>query len=294
MIISASYRTDIPAFYGEWFRARLRAGYVRVRNPYGGRPAFIPLDPGHVDGFVFWTRNPAPFMDSLREIQEMGKPFIIQFTLTGALRTLDRFVPDADRMISVFCRLAEEFGPAAVVWRYDPVVWTSEMPSSFHRTNFARLADKLAGFADEVVFSFVHPYAKTKRNMNITSAQAGITWRDPQDSEKRELLTLLATDAESAGFQPTLCAQPHLLAPPLMPARCIDAARLSRVAATFGALSVEMRERGNRPGCLCHESRDIGAYETCPHGCVYCYAVTDTRRAVRNYRQHNVEAQSLE
>ena len=103
------------------------------------------------------------------------------------------------------------------------------------------------------------------------------------------LLAELAAIARDLGLKPTLCAQPELLSPGLEPARCIDAQRLSDIAGR----PIAARAKGNRPGCLCAESRDIGAYDTCPHGCVYCYAVSDRRRARTNFKAHRPETEQL-
>ena len=80
MIISASYKTDIPTFYGEWFMNRLRAGYCKMINPYNRRTVLVPLARTDVDGFVFWTKNVAPFLMYLREVHERGYPFVVQHT----------------------------------------------------------------------------------------------------------------------------------------------------------------------------------------------------------------------
>ena len=293
MIVSASHRTDIPAFYGAWFHERLEAGFARAANPFGGKPYTVALGPAAVDGFVFWTRNARPFLSVLAEVRRRGFPFVIQHTLTAYPRGLDRFVPEAGRILPVLERIAGEYGPDALVWRYDPVVLSGATPAGFHRENFARLARALEGRVDEVVFSFVHPYAKTRRNLAAAGRRSGFTWRDPPDDEKRSLLGELAAAAAAFGMRPTLCAQPHLAAASLSPARCVDAGRLSRVAAEMGHAAVEAPEHGNREGCACHRSRDIGAYETCPHGCAYCYAVASTARAARNYRAHRAVAPSL-
>lgn len=293
MIVSASHRTDIPAFYGAWFRRRLDAGFAQAANPFGGKPSTVPLGPADVDGFVFWTRNAGPFLPILAEVHRRGFPFVVQHTLTGYPRGLDRFVPAAARILPVLERIAGEYGADALVWRYDPVVLSDATPAAFHRENFARLAGALAGTVNEVVFSFVHPYAKTRRNLAEAGKRAGFAWRDPPDGEKRDLLAELGRTAESFGMRPMVCAQPGLLGASLSPARCVDAGRLSRVAAGLGQAAVRAPEQGNREGCACHRSRDIGAYETCPHGCAYCYAVASTARAARNYRAHRVGAVSL-
>jgi len=126
------------------------------------------------------------------------------------------------------------------------------------------------------VLSLAHPYRKTRRNLDRTARRQGFVWRDPSVGEKRELLAGLARIAAEHGLSATLCSQPELLAAGLGDARCIDAARLSDIAQR----PLAIREKGNRPGCRCALSRDIGSYDTCPHGCVYCYAVSDRERAV--------------
>lgn len=286
MIVSASYRTDIPAFYGEWFRQRLAAGVVRVRNPWGGGVSELRLDPAAVDGFVFWTRNVDPFLGTLEALRAADRPFVVQFTATGYPRALERSVIDRARAIAQIRDLAARFGRRAVVWRYDPVLITDATPPAFHRERLAVMAAELTGAVDEVVLSFATPYRKTRSNL----ARAAIAWRDPEPAEKRALLADLAGLAIAAGLRPTLCAQPDVLTTGLAPAACIDAGRLSDLAGR----PVGGRTRGNRPGCRCAEARDIGAYDTCPHGCVYCYAVGRTDTARRNQRAHDPAADTLD
>jgi hypothetical protein len=293
MIVSASYRTDIPAFYAGWFRRRLWAGFARTTNPYGGQVHEVDLSPAGCDGFVFWTRNAAPFRDALAEVRGRGFPFVVQYTLTGYPRALEASVVAADRAVEAMHGLARTYGRETVVWRYDPVMLTSLTPPDWHLANFARLARMLKGACDEVVFSFAHIYDKTRRNTDRAAARHGFSWWDPADGEKIGLLEELAGIAAEAGFTPTLCAQPQLLREPLFtplsPARCIDAGRLSRVAGR----EIAAPTKGNRPGCLCARARDIGAYDTCPHGCVYCYAVQRPDTAKRRHRQHDPASEFL-
>jgi len=289
VIVSASYRTDIPAFYGDWFRRRLAAGHCRVTSPYGGPPQDVPLTPTAVDGFVFWTRNAAPFGAALAEVAARGFPFVVQYTITGYPRALEPSVTNAERSIETLRGLAERYGRRACVWRYDPLLLTSLTPADWHRRTFARLAGALAGAVDEVVLSFAQIYAKTRRNTARAAARHNFSWADPADDAKRVLLADLAALAAAHGLTASLCAQPHLLGPGLAPARCIDAARLADVAGR----PIAAQTKGNRPGCLCAESRDIGAYDSCPHGCVYCYAVRAPAVAKARFRAHDADADSL-
>jgi hypothetical protein len=173
--------------------------------------------------------------------------------------------------------------------RYDPIVFTGELDAEAHAAGFAALVQALAGTVDEVVLSFMHPYRKTNRNLDRAARRFGFAWRDPPAEEKQALLARLAAIAQQHRIAPTLCSQPELLVPGLGEARCIDAGRLTDV----GQCPVAARESGNRPGCRCALSRDIGAYDTCPHGCVYCYAVADRDRALARFRAHDPKADSL-
>ena len=289
MIISASYKTDIPAFYGTWFRNRLDAGYARVVNPYGGKPFMVDLSPEAAEAFVFWTRNAAPFLGTLDMLADQGRAFMVQVTVTGYPRTLERSVIDSDRAVAQIRELAQRFGPRSVVWRYDPVLISDVTPPEFHEQSFTALARALTGAVDEVVLSFATIYRKTGANLGRLERDAGISWRDPEPEEKRDLLARLAAMAHVQGIRPTLCAQPDLLSPGLDFAACIDIARLADIAGR----KITGREKGNRPGCACAESRDIGAYDSCPHGCLYCYAVGRPETAKRKLRAHDPEGEFL-
>ena len=182
MIISASYKTDIPTFYGDWFLNRLRAGLCKVVNPYGRQVYQISLRREDVDGIVFWTKNIAPFLSHLRTVRDLKFPFIIQHTINNYPRILETSVVDAKRSIDNAKLIRSEFGPRVLVWRYDPIVSTSMTTHDFHVENFARLAESLRGATDEVVISFTQVYTKTKRNMDKASQSVGFSWWDPSSS----------------------------------------------------------------------------------------------------------------
>lgn len=289
MIVSASYRTDIPAFYGEWFLNRLRAGFSRVHNPYGGQDYVVSMRREECDGFVFWTKNLGPFLPALREVRERGFPFIVQYTINGYPRSLEWSVTDAARAASHVFEVTSEYGPRAVVWRYDTIVESSLTPHSFHIQNFARLAQMLEGTTDEVVISFAQIYMKTRRNMDAAARLFQFTWKDPGEAEKRALAAQLARIAGEHGMRLSVCSQRALLQEGVLDAACIDVERLSDVA----GYRIRASRKGNRPECGCWASRDIGAYDTCPHGCVYCYAVRNRALARRLYREHNPDGEYL-
>lgn len=289
MIISASYKTDIPAFYGRWFMNRLRAGYCKMVNPYSRQVYTVSLARPDVEGFVFWTRNIGPFLGDLAEVRRLGYPFIVQYTITGNPRSLEQSVVPSATTVEHIRRLAAEYGPRVAVWRYDPIVITSDTPFDFHRRNFADLAARLEGATDEVVISFAQIYKKTRTNMDRAARESGLSWEDPPDSAKLELAAELTRVARAHGMQLATCSQNQYLVPGARPARCVDSVRLGHVA----GYAISAPQKGNRPDCECAQSRDIGDYDTCPHGCIYCYAVLNQQLARSRFKRHDPDGEFL-
>ncbi len=290
MIISASYKTDIPAFYGEWFLNRLRAGYCKMVNPYNRRQIRkVSLLREDVDGFVFWTKNLGPFIEGLKAVSQFDRPFVVQYTITAYPHELESAVVDPERSIQHMRTIAEDYGPKVAVWRYDPILFTSLTPMDLHRKNFETLAQALEGTTDEVVISFAQIYKKTLRNLDLAAHKFRFAWEDPPDKTKSDLAADLAKIAKAYGMQLTICSQHQYLVPGAEAARCVDAKRLSKI----GGRPIRAKIKGKRPDCRCYESVDIGEYDTCPHGCVYCYAVSNRDLALRRYKKHDSESEFL-
>ncbi len=289
MIISASYKTDIPTFFGEWFMNRLRAGFCRMVNPYNRQPINVSLRRSDVDGIVFWTKNVGPFMRHLSEVRDRGYPFVVQHTINEYPKALEYSVVDASKSVANVKRIADEYGPRVAVWRYDTIVVSSVTPLDFHRRNFASLCQQLTGAVDEVVISFVHLYKKTLRNMTWASEQFGFTWEDPSADIKRSLAAEMVEMARAHGIQLSVCSQRDFIVDGATDARCIDAQRLEDIAGR----TLNVAQRGARKECGCFASRDIGDYDTCPHGCVYCYAVQNRELAQRRFREHDPQSDFL-
>ncbi len=295
MIISASYKTDIPTFYSEWFMNRLQAGYCMMVNPYSQQVYKVDLTPESVDGFVFWTKNIGPFLKHLPEVQKMGYPFVVQHTITGYPRELEFRVIDYTYTVEHMKVLADMYGRHVAVWRYDPIVISSLTSSDWHRNNFEKLAKSLKSMTDEVVVSFAQIYKKTRRNMDWATKEFGFFWSEHEamrPGEVRGLISELAEISRSYGMRLKICSQRAYMTLGLTEeARCVDAERLERVSGSSIADRVELR--GNRKECGCFASKDIGEYDTCPHGCVYCYAVQHRDLALRRYKAHDPAGEFL-
>lgn len=285
MIISASYRTDIPGFYAPWFQRRYRDGWCLVANPFDQRLRRVPLRGEEVDGYVFWTRNAGPFMSTLAQLHRDGMPFVVHYGLTDYPRRLETHGAATVRALQLCHEIREAFGPAALVWRYDPILLTNLTDADHHRRRFEQLAALLAGATDEVVVSFATLYRKTTTGLKRAAAEGELTWWQPDDRWQHEFLLELRQMAAGHGLRLTVCAQRHLLGGGLTDAACIDPRRLSRVAGR----PLTARAKPHRPTCGCAESVDIGAYDTCPAGCVYCYANRSREIADRRRREHRPE-----
>lgn len=279
MIVSASRRTDIPAYYADWFCRRLREGFAYVRNPF--RPSLIyrvPLTPDVVDGLVLWTKNPRPILGRLEALRDYV--YYFQFTLTPYGRDVEPNIPPKEETaVPAFQELARRVGKERVVWRYDPILISPAFTFDFHVKAFEALAGRLAGFTETCVVSFFDFYRSVRGN----AARLGLT--EPPAALKEDLLGRLAETARQAGLALETCAEDmDFERLGVRRGACVDRERLERL----GGCRLEAgRDKNQRPQCGCCESVDIGAYSTCPGGCLYCYASHSPKRVVRNIALHD-------
>ncbi len=279
MIISASRRTDLPAFYSEWFFARLHAGYALVRNPVAPRRLRrVSLLPQDVDGLVFWSKDPRPMLPRLDELKDYC--FYFQFTLTGYGPDIEPGLPDKQTvLVPAFQRLADRLGPERVIWRYDPILFTECYDKAFHLRCFEALARQLAPYTRVCTLSFLDFYRNTAKNL----APVGLC---PADQTRQlALAEQLAAVAHRYGLQLTACAEQLPLAQfGIQPAHCVDAGLLEQLS--HRPLS-HKKDRNQRPACGCAASVDIGAYDSCRHGCLYCYANHSAAALATNLNRHD-------
>ena len=157
MIISASRRTDIPAFYAPWFFNRLQEGYLLVPNPFDPRTlSRISLGRDVVDCIVFWTKNPAPMLPRLGELS--GYNYYFQYTLNPYGADLEKHLPPLEKRIETFKRLSDKVGRDRVVWRYDPILTNAACDVDFHCEAFARIAHALRDHTTTCMLGFIDHY----------------------------------------------------------------------------------------------------------------------------------------
>ena len=281
MIISASRRTDLPAFYSDWFFNRLREGYVLVRNPVNPRRVSrISLKSDAVDCIVFWTKNPESMLPKLGLLKDY--PYYFQFTLNPYDAILEPGVPRKAQVIETFKRLSEVIGPDRVIWRYDPILLNGRIDSAYHEKYYELLARKLHPYTSRCVISFLDYYRK------IDKVYKAHEMMEIADAEKRRIAGKIAEAARQYGLPVETCAEEIDLSDMgIGHARCVDPVLIG----SFTGTDIKYRkDRNQREACGCMASTDIGAYDTCPHGCVYCYANNSSgtvKRAGAKYDPHS-------
>ncbi len=277
MIINTGCRTDIPAFFGEWLCNRVREGFVMARSPF--RPELVTryrLDPQVVDVVCFCTKNPAPMLPRLPQLARFRQFWFV--TLTPYGREVEPFVPEKTQVIESVRRLASVVGAWAVGWRYDPVFLSERYTVEFHLRAFERAATALEGCVSSCVVSFIDLYEKTRRNFPQAC--------EVPETEQRILAEGFAAIGARHGIPVrTCCENPALAACGVDVSGCMTKAVLE--GATGCRLDVPRSKRSPRAGCDCLLGADIGVYNTCPHGCLYCYANYDRRTVERNLRLHD-------
>ncbi len=278
MIISASRRTDIPSYYSDWFFSRIKEGYVYVRNPMNiHKISKISLSPDIVDGIVFWTKNPTPMIERLNEINNY--PYYFQFTLNAYGKDVERNIPSKnDIIIPSFQKLSKQIGKDRVVWRYDPIFLNEKYTIEYHCKYFEILASKLHKFTDKCTVSFIDYYPKTERNMKQLQI-ASITMQ-----QKLELMEKISSIADNYDLQIDTCAEEidvHKFG--FTHSHCIDKELLEKI---IGCTLDVKKDKNQRIECGCFESIDIGMYNTCKNGCLYCYANYNSEIAQNQYTKH--------
>lgn len=294
MIISASRRTDIPAFYHKWFMNRIRAGYCTVPNPFNRKQVSrINLTPEDVEVIVFWTRNPKPLLSSLAELDELGYKYYFQFTLMNNPSFIETNKVSLSVAIKTFQELANLIGSEKVIWRYDPIVFSEDTNVDFHLQEYSDIAEQLSGYTDRCVISFVDRYGKNKGRLQKIEIEKDISFYNFEDIPEvsSDFLPSIGEIASQHKMQLFSCAEPYdLKSYGINHGKCIDDGYIKEV---FGIEVGHKKDSGQREACGCVKSRDIGMYDSCLFGCQYCYATTSFDKARENHRQHNSNSPSL-
>lgn len=282
MIINTGQRTDIPAFYADWFVNRLKAGFVLVRNPYNPRSVTrYRLSPEVVDLIGFCTKNPAPMLPHMDLLRPYGQFWYVTITPYG--KEIEPGVPDKREVLDSFRRLSDTVGPDRMGWRYDPVFISGEYPAERHIRAFEYMAQTLSGYTRTAVISFVDLYEKTKRNFPEVR---------PVTAEQRLLLgKAFAEIAGQYGMTVRPCGEGDELA--RFGADCSGCMTVAMYEQALGRRLKVPKTAPARKECACYLGGDIGAYNTCGHLCRYCYANYDAATVRKNLAAHDPESPLL-
>ena len=275
MIVSASRRTDIPAFYSSWLLRRLREGHVLVpypRNPK--RQGSVRLSPDNVDCLIFWTKNPAPMLPELGALHSLGYRYYFSFTITPYGADLERNLPPKERVLESFLRLSEFLGPKRVDWRFDPILLSDRHPLTWLLDRFGYLCGRLQGATERCIINFIKSYA-----------YLGKRFSEPDAATIERSALGLARVAAEYGLPLYHCTGKwDLRHAGILPASCIDRKKIEELT---GWPLKGKKDPGQPAYCSCLESVDIGLYDSCGNGCVYCYATTGEDRTRRRMAAHD-------
>ncbi len=282
MILNTGSRTDIPAFYSEWFMRRIEAGTVCVRHPFQPKRVLrYQLDPSSVDVLAFCTKNPKPMLDHLDHLMRFNMFWGV--SITPYDQTIEPYVPPVRQVVESFKQLSSKLGMKAVEWRYDPVFIDDKYTLDVHIKSFQWMASELSGYTEACVVSFIDLYQKTKRNFPSVRALS--------EDEQVALIKAFVKIGHHYGIRIKTCLENASLAQYGADVQgCMTQAVLEQ------ALDIQLhfsKKTQARKGCDCLLGNDIGAYDSCPHACVYCYANQNKASVIRNVRLHNVDSPLL-
>ncbi len=284
MILSVSRRTDIPAFYLDWFFNRIEEGYVLVRNPMNSHQlSKVNLSPSVIDCIVFWTKDPSAITKRIEQLSDYH--YYFQVTINAYDYKIERNVPMRADIIESFHSLSRKIGQEKTIWRYDPIIITDTIDINFHANAFEALATKLEGYTSRCVISFIDAYKKTERNMKHINA----SMIDNQMMQK--IGERLSTIAMSHNISLETCSETVDLSPVgIKHAKCIDGRLIAEIVGQN--INVD-KDKNQRDICGCVASIDIGAYNTCKHGCLYCYANFSATAVNNSLLKHNPNSPML-
>ena len=314
-IISASRATDIPAYYGEWFFDKLEKGYVQWINPFNRlKPQYVSF--ANTQAIVFWTKNPRPIIPFLKRLKARGIACYFQFTLNDyEVEGFEPGVPALNQRIETFQALSEILGKERVIWRFDPLLITNKSDPDQLISKIQRLGEILHPFTEKLVFSFadIANYKKVRDNL----ARQGVEYRNFDTTAMTDMARRICEVNRPWGLKLATCGEAIDLASfGIEHNRCIDDELILRITDVPGrsvqfekflgyerqgdffaeldeSKTKNLKDKGQRKECGCVYSKDIGSYNTCPHGCIYCYANSSLTAVKNNRLKIRVENPSL-
>ena len=320
IIISASRATDIAGFFGDWFVDKWQKGECKWKNPFNGK--FYTISLKKARAVVFWSKYPQNFFKHFDFIKENIPIFYFQYTLNDYDKNIEQNLPNLNKRVECFKNLSEQIGKDRIIWRFDPLILSDEISLQNLLEKIEFIGDELKNHTEKFVFSFLDIYGKTGRNMH----KAGIKYIEWNVESMNEFAQKLSDLKSKKGWNFTIstCAEKvDLEKYDIIHNKCIDddlifkllkqkiekqgdfikdcdkelldyLGRDKGIDGEFIKISTkDMKDKGQRKECGCIASKDIGAYNTCPFGCVYCYANDNLETPKANFKNHNPQSEIL-
>ncbi len=282
MILNTGLRTDIPGFFSEWFYNRIDEGFVYVRNPYAKNQIYsYRLDPELIDCIIFTTKNPRPMFRNLEKIDKFNQYWHITITPYG--KEIEPNVPPVDEVIDSFKFLSERLGKEKVTLRYDPIFISEKYSIEKHIESFDYILDSLSDYTTEAIISFIDLYEKTKRNFPNA--------KEVTQDERLKIGEEFAKIGEKYNIKVKTCAEGTELE-----RFGIDSSGCMTKEVIEKAINKNLdipKQKARNGECYCLLNNDIGEYNTCNHGCLYCYANSNKRLVKRNLKLHDPKSPIL-
>ena len=295
VIISASRSTDIPAFYADWLIHRIEKGYIKWKNPFNGVILYVAFEKARL--FVIWSKNPKPMLKYLNYLDDKNLNYYFQFTLNDYdNEKLEPRVPEVQSRIETFQQLSERIGKEKVIWRFDPLILTDKIGIDELLRKIESIGSQLKGYTQKLVFSFVDikSYKKVERNLKKSS----ILYEEFNERTMNEFAAGLRQLNENWHFELATCAEQIPLEQyGIVHNKCIDDDLIVKLfsydKALMDFIAVKKKDKGQRQFCGCIASKDIGAYNTCPHLCKYCYANANKETVLKNWELYKLNYLSI-
>jgi len=284
MIVSVSRRTDIPAFYSEWFFNRIKEGFVYVINPFNRKQiSKVELTPKTVDLFVFWTKDAEPMLKRLDELKEFN--YYFQFTITSYRNDIEKAIRRKSDIIKTFKKLSKIIGKEKVIWRYDPILLNEFYTKEYHYKWFEKFCIELSGYTEKCIISFLDLYSKTKMNTK------NLRLKEIDKNDMCDIAEKFAGIALKYNIKLETCSEEIDFSKfGIKKGKCIDDELISRII----KCSIKVKKDDTqREVCGCVKSIDIGEYNTCKHNCLYCYANFNYDTVEKNYLMHDSKSSIL-
>lgn len=305
IIISASRSTDIPTFYSDWFVSRWEAGYIKWTNPFNGQPLYVSFKNTRL--VVFWTKNPRPMFKHLDYLDKNIPNYYFQFSLNDYEKEkYEAKVPSVESRIRTFKELSQRLGKKRVVWRYDPLILTKDIDVNELLRRVEKIGNQIHEFTEKLVFSFVDIsiYKKVENNLNKENVPY-IEWTEELMEEFAKGISKInknwnlklgtcseKIDLEKYGIVHNKCIDDDLMIElfsddkTLMDFLGVEIKQPDLFSDGEIIKTRNLKDKGQREDCGCIMAKDIGAYNTCPHECNYCYANTSKEIAKKNYQNY--------